>query len=298
MSEISAEHVSRALQLGALAKLKEGRSHLLTPEERAALAKISPEQFAPIPPDAPASSGFTLESALPVKPTRSGYRHPIVPGCPYEKTYNRKIRILKSWIAEGRAANDPCPLDEPRQMVEWWQRHKKQVVPADLAAAAERAAISDETARPSPDAPSVPSVLSVDLSAVQGLDLAAAIESQQRQLAALNAQLDHALKQPHPDDSQLTRLSNRWDKCVERLRKLEDSINEQRIKSGELIAIVALREELLPIIETISTKFVEVLTDRVGLPRDQALAYADDCFRELHESRFSPHARPAAPVAA
>lgn len=80
------------------------------------------------------AESFRLVAALPAKPTRSGYLHSLVDGCPYEKTYGATTRTLKLWRAAGRKIEPPemPPLDEPWRMAAWYRRAMQRRVPPRL----------------------------------------------------------------------------------------------------------------------------------------------------------------------
>lgn len=53
-----------------------------------------------------------------------------------ERVYGKSARTLKRYDQTGRQVGDPCPLEEPEKMPDWWQKHMKQQVPAVILAAA------------------------------------------------------------------------------------------------------------------------------------------------------------------
>jgi hypothetical protein len=54
----------------------------------------------------------------------------------YASRYGASVRTIKRWVADGAAADDVCPLDEPVALRDWWGRRMKQRVPAEILAAA------------------------------------------------------------------------------------------------------------------------------------------------------------------
>jgi hypothetical protein len=50
----------------------------------------------------------------------------------YAERYGKGLRSVKRWVAVGRAAGDPVPLDAPREMAAWWSRHMVWAVPDRL----------------------------------------------------------------------------------------------------------------------------------------------------------------------
>jgi hypothetical protein len=65
---------------------------------------------------------------------RSGCIHSLVPGSPYEKTFEVDIRTIKRWREDGANSVPPLypPLDDPPQMAAWWRAVKKRRVPPRL----------------------------------------------------------------------------------------------------------------------------------------------------------------------
>ena len=70
--------------------------------------------------------------------TPARYKKPLAD---YVKTYGRKVRVLKDWIATGRDAVPPVlpPFDEPPRMLAWWKAHKKNRPPDILLTLATKA---------------------------------------------------------------------------------------------------------------------------------------------------------------
>jgi hypothetical protein len=67
---------------------------------------------------------------------RTGLRHRLEH---YAAEYESALRTVKRWVADGKAAGDPCPLDDPEALLAWWSRNKRQVAPAGINAAVVRA---------------------------------------------------------------------------------------------------------------------------------------------------------------
>lgn len=43
--------------------------------------------------------------------------------------YDSSTRTIKRWRSIGKAAGDPCPLEEPERMLAWWSRNMSQKAP-------------------------------------------------------------------------------------------------------------------------------------------------------------------------
>lgn len=74
------------------------------------------------------ADGFALElSGAPVAAS-PGYARALKH---YVPIFERSLRLLKGWIADGRDANPPelPPLDRPEEMLAWWHRVKKNRAP-------------------------------------------------------------------------------------------------------------------------------------------------------------------------
>ncbi len=67
---------------------------------------------------------------------RTGLRHRLEH---YAVEYDAAERTVKRWCKDGKTAGDPCPLDDPEQLLAWWSRNKRQVAPAGINAAVVRA---------------------------------------------------------------------------------------------------------------------------------------------------------------
>lgn len=208
---------------------------------------------------APADGSFSLEPS-PARRGKLGYAHPLAH---YEAVYGTKVRQIKNWLDRGRpegGKEDLPPLDSPKDMPTWWVRnYPNRSVPAKIHHAARRAeqeafssgaAVPEknptnqtskpDTATPGPvNTGATPAALrdAVDFTQVAPMDMAGAVDDQRRVLAILQRDYKQALSDPNADDATITMRANRVDKCLERLRKIEGSLEEWRKSRGELIAI-------------------------------------------------------------
>lgn len=54
----------------------------------------------------------------------------------YARRFGASTRTVKRWVADGRAKQDPPPLDDARELKKWWTRRMKQRVPEGILKAA------------------------------------------------------------------------------------------------------------------------------------------------------------------
>lgn len=265
---------------------------------------VPPAESCPAPPLALGSE------PPPVKRTRAGYLHPLIDGCPYESTYQRKVRVIKGWRADGAARTPPDlpPLDDPEAMVDWWQRVKVNTVPTALLTAradaiARRAPVAtlpvagphSLSAPPLPAGPAVAQARATitDFESVEALDLPSAILRQQRVLNVLQRDYEAAICSPATDESTLTLRAGRVDKCLERLHQLQKTLTESQIKNGDLLPRGAVRDELAPLLENLAGSLITDLADRFGIDRARATEFVDNWFRHLRESRICTESVPS-----
>jgi hypothetical protein len=53
----------------------------------------------------------------------------------YAARYGSAERSVKRWVSLGKKNGDPCPLDDPAGVRDWWGRNMKHRVPAEILAA-------------------------------------------------------------------------------------------------------------------------------------------------------------------
>lgn len=46
--------------------------------------------------------------------------------------YRVAVRTILEWRAAGRAAGDPCPLDDPAALARWWVRRRQYRIPSRI----------------------------------------------------------------------------------------------------------------------------------------------------------------------
>lgn len=251
----------------------------------------------------------------PRKHGRQLYAHPLAYFVPI---YDTQERQLKNWVARGRSANPPDlpPLEQPAAMPTWYARHfPARSVPARITQAASTAAAQraltpapispgatgdtenapPQTSQPktkntgTPETPasdSAPREGIADFTQVEAIGMEGAIDRLQRTLTILLRDYESALGDPSMDDATITLRASRVDRCMERLRKCETSLDEQRKARGELVPVAEIREELHAIHGAMANSLVATLVDQLGTPRDVSTALVDRWFAQLRASCF------------
>ena len=258
----------------------------------------------------------------PARRGRLGYAHPLAY---YVPIYGTKLRQLKNWLDRGRPDDgkvDLPPLDQPGEMPAWWSRvYPDRTVPEKLHQAAAKAkhealglgAVvppknssnqSSEQKAAAPNAATPPAAAAPlrekieNFESVAEMDLPAAVARQRRALAVLTSHYEKALGDPNTSESDLTLRANRVDKCIERLRKLEGTLDELRKSREELIDVATMREELQLVHSAMAGNLEAELIDVLNVARATARTFVDRHFAQLRQCRFTagtePRPQPAA----
>ena len=244
----------------------------------------------------------------------------------YVPIYDTEIRQLKNWVKKGRPAeagkpSDLPPLDEPAKMREWWTRHyPDRAVPQKILLSVDRMAAAhgqspgngalpaqkfestqtSESKKQAPgkdsegEAPASYRNYAVDMAEVTPMSLAEAVKRQHKTLAVLQEQLDRALQDPKTDESTLNMVSGRVDRCLERLRKLQDTLSKEERANGNLVARDDLRVVLTPVFAALADSLVQEVVTRLGHPRPAALQFVDEWFSQIRGNRFLTATMPPA----
>lgn len=142
-------------------------------------------------------------------------------------------RQLWRWIKVGREKDDPCPLQDPEAMPDWWARRMTWSVPSKIWAVA-RAGGGDKTKK-NLIGISVsnisPPVTPID---INEFDVSAgeAVRQWRRIVGALFTQVQKAYLAGDPVDH----IQSRLNKASEQLRKLEKDEREDKLSTGEYIS--------------------------------------------------------------
>lgn len=237
------------------------------------------------------------------KRSRTGYLLGIAE---YEKIYETKSRAIKRWREIGLARNppEPPPLDNPSEMVTWWERCMTNRPSAGVLAARERflsgeisqpASAVGEIQPPTPVAaktekarPGRIALTADQLAAIVPMEMDGHLSELKRTAATLRAEYEEAARnRALYDDTTYQRALKRYQDAVQSLVQLEDQLAEQRLKNGTLVPLDTLRAELPPLLSTIADGFVSFLINNLSLPRARALTEVDRLFRAFRESRFA-----------
>lgn len=120
----------------------------------------------------PSAPAFALE-ATPAEAasSRSGCKHPLIPGTPYETTFAVSVRQIKRWRSAGSARQPASypPLDEPWRVAAWYRVVMQRRVPARLLELEEAGPPTPEPEKtasaPTPSAPSLEANAALPLTA-------------------------------------------------------------------------------------------------------------------------------------
>jgi hypothetical protein len=184
--------------------------------------------------------------AHPPKP-RPKYLHP--PEYYAQETgYDR--RNIFRWISHGREIGDPCPLDEPAQLLAWWSKHMKVRPPDRLAeyvarftAPAGPAAGADAPASAGAPTPTATARSMINFADLEGVGLERSVQELRRTLQA-NLQLLKAAYE-NVDDAALTLRQRNFEKTLELLRKAEQTLFAMQKERGELAPVSEFRQDLI-----------------------------------------------------
>lgn len=145
----------------------------------------------------------------------------------YAGIYGYNEHNIKKWIGLGRKIKpfDLPPLDEPRAMIEWWERMRiagllKQKVPPRLRAAAGQVpSVPSSAPLPAPSSPSGHHPPANVLDLPEGSGFAAELERIKAQARRAAGKLAEAEKTNDP--VQIKQAEDAYDRTLERLREYE-----------------------------------------------------------------------------
>ena len=180
-----------------------------------------------------------------------------ITGAQFEKwsaLYGKQHRQIRRWIAKGEKEKDPCPLDDPARMPQWWTRHMTWSVPEKITAAAANAQAAATAAQlpPSPatgtapdpggssPAPETTPVTPMNLSEFD-LGEGEAIRKQRSLVSAIYTKLERAYLGGTGDADH---LQAQFLKAQESLRKLEVTEREVQKQLRMLIPRHAIERDL------------------------------------------------------
>lgn len=191
-------------------------------------------------------------------------------------------------------------------MPAWWVRRFDRAVPAKILEAAKAPKLPappiapPQPADPEPKAkkpplpPEAPRNIVTDFESLEGLDLAGSIARTRKTLAVLQRDYETALLDENASDSTLTLRAARVDKCMERLRKMEGTLDDLRKSREELIDRAAAADDLRRVHSAMATSLESLLVGKFGLERTAARLGIDEWFGTLRQSRFFANSQPTA----
>lgn len=222
----------------------------------------------------------------------------------YAERYGYSVRAIKGWVAEGRAAGDPCPLDDASAMPDWWSRVKQRRVPPRLLKTAghgepEAEAVDQAEGLPlfcKPPATAAGESESGFRASVHALREA---EARARQ-GYFNArdELERATTEEaiKTAEGKVERLRRAWNELSKELRISEKALLELESQTGDMLPKAEVRRELLRIHGAIYTGFKN-LVRRVRpklegkLSTEQDAIWGDEVnrlFQAYQEGDFMP----------
>ena len=147
----------------------------------------------------------------------------------WAKRYGTPARTIRRWMADGEASGDPCPLDHPVRLKEWWAKNKTWRLPDSIIAAAK-----EEEPMASVPVPAE----SIDLSEYN-LQEGAAVVQARALVSVAYSQLERAYRLGGEVDS----LLKKHEKALESLRKAEAAERESAKQRGLLIRKDVVEED-------------------------------------------------------
>lgn len=154
--------------------------------------------------------------------------------------YGYSYRAVKLWVADGRKANDPTPLDDPPAMPAWFARiYSPRAAPDRLIRACQSLA---SLARPSEKAPASQPITRIEISDAEK-GLLAMLARVRTAEAEMHARYMAAVDSGERDKADY--LSAEWQKSVEKLRALEKSAPSALAEAGIYVRKDDVTRELL-----------------------------------------------------
>ena len=245
------------------------------------------------------------------KQTSEAYKKPLAA---YAKLYQRDVRNLKRWIADGRRQTPPDlpPFDDPRGMADWFRRVKRREPAGDSLTrfedegGDERESMPSTTAEPKPlstpspspspslgnvEMPSLPMMQLGDLSSNITSDLG--LQQVQALVVALYNQMGVALKLSR--EKEFNNLIIKWQRAVQTLRAWEKDIIKIQEGRGEVLRTRVINTEIVAMFTTMGHSFFNALktiirrfAPQMPEPKQRKLARTmrDQCFAHVKMTRY------------
>jgi hypothetical protein len=148
----------------------------------------------------------------------------------YAQRYACGLGTLDDWIARGKKADDPPPLDEPADMGKWWTRVMHGPVPQKFREVALK--VFEQR----------------DFSEVRGLSMQDNVAALRVTLAINKQLLDEALATK--DESTVGLRQRNYERCFNLLRLAEQSLLDLQKRQGELIDREKVVDDLTKMVES------------------------------------------------
>jgi hypothetical protein len=171
----------------------------------------------------------------------------------YAERYGKALRSVKRWVAIGRAAGDPPPLDAPAEMAGWWSRHMTWAVPDRLLEMAGGVVPAAEVVPPE-----APAAGGEEVAAEVALEIG--LEAELGRLQRLAADLSVAARQPGQAKAYLD--------AVNRMTILQGRLREEAEKERRLLprdAVEAAIHEFHGPIEREIRMLYRTMCEKLGL---------------------------------
>ena len=210
----------------------------------------------------------------------------------WERVYSTAKRQIRRWHDEGIAKNDPCPLDTPHLMPEWWARRMKWSVPEKILQAAKlnpppapapsepdpQPAVAAEKITPpenSQEQPQTPPISPLDLGDFQ-LEEGDQVKQARALVAVAYSQLEKAYR---GSGGNIELLHRKHERAMIALNKAEAADRQSKKDHGLLISRDAVDRDLAKAAELLR-QMRESMVRRVmelcpQLPEDLRLVVSD-----------------------
>ena len=252
-------------------------------------------------------AGLPDPAAIVHRQTAETYKKPLAA---YAKLYQRDVRNLKRWIADGRRQTpaDLPPFDDPRSMADWFRRVKRREPAGESLTRFENEGSEDDT--PSPpaasgepqsstapqvagkaDLPSLPMMQLGDLSSNITADLG--LQQVQALVVALYNQMGVALRANR--EKEFNNLIVKWQRAVQTLRAWEKDIIKIQEGRGEVLRTRVINTEIVAMFTTMGHSFfnalktiIRRLAPQMPEPEQRRLARTmrDQCFAHVKATRY------------
>lgn len=217
----------------------------------------------------------------------------------YAAFFGESERSIKRWVKEGRDKNDPVPMDQPEQMMNWWSRVRSQRVPdriLKLAPVNGDDVVADDPLFNQDDPPTPqPKVVPFEIPDNLNIGLAASVERLREAEAIANHQYVEAIKR-NADEGEIERKQRAWERVSKQLGISEKSLLEMQGKYGSMYGAAEIKKVLSEthmVVYSGVKNFMRRVLPRAELiedPIDRQAFYdgeVNKLFRHFGESEFA-----------